>query len=304
MGDIKDSNILEIMSNLVDKYTLDMGTKLLTEFMLIIGPMVTFYMLIILLKAAVEQRDVKEPLKTLVRFFVLYSLVTTNYHFRWAIEPIASLKYDLLIFFVGDENGLWGSTVAAIEEGKKIMNSNSGWFGDFAASLFGGGLMLVYGLCFALYSAIYIINEFIFNMAILFSGILLLLASKTIFTGLIKAWFQLLLSATLNIILITIVMIISVQASQDFLANVSASKAGATYFAAFLIPVVTLYVMPHVGSFTSTVVGGGATDFGSELGNTIQMARLAMKGGKKAAGGAQSGGMAIGGAIAKQLAKK
>lgn len=273
---VSDSNVLEIISDLVDEYTLDFTSKLLGQFLLVIGPFITIYLLIMLIKAAVDQRDIKEPLLTIVRFFFLYALVTSNYHFHWIILPIDALKSELITFFVGDDVGIWRATVVAIDEGKKIITSNSGWFGDMAATIFGFGLMLAYGFCYAVYSAICIINDFMFNLAVLFSGILLLLSSKTIFVGLIKAWFQMLLSSVLNVILVTVVMVISIKASSSFLSSVSESNGGATYFAAFLIPLITIYLMPNVGNFTSSIVGGGGGDFRQELSNSLGVAKKLM----------------------------
>ncbi|MDV2394623.1 hypothetical protein BFX18_17685 [Vibrio cholerae] len=274
--DINNSNVLTVITDLVDEYTLDFTSKLLSQFLFVIGPIITLFLLIMLIKAAVDQRDIKEPLLTMIRFCFLYALVTSNYHFHWILVPLVSVKHELMVFFVGGEAGIWQATVQAIDEGKKIITSNSGWFGDMAATIFGFGLMLAYGFCYAVYSAICLINKFIFNLAVMFSGILLLLSAKTIFVGLIKAWFQLLIASILNVILVTIVMVISIKASKSFLVSVSASNGGAEYFAAFLIPLITIYLMPNVGNFTNSIVGGNGSDFRQELSNSLGVAKKLM----------------------------
>ncbi|WP_175470404.1 hypothetical protein, partial [Vibrio cholerae] len=108
------------------EYTLDFTSKLLSQFLFVIGPIITLFLLIMLIKAAVDQRDIKEPLLTMIRFCFLYALVTSNYHFHWILVPLVSVKHELMVFFVGGEAGIWQATVQAIDEGKKIITSNSG----------------------------------------------------------------------------------------------------------------------------------------------------------------------------------
>ncbi|WP_217268874.1 hypothetical protein, partial [Vibrio cholerae] len=69
--DINNSNVLTVITDLVDEYTLDFTSKLLSQFLFVIGPIITLFLLIMLVKAAVDQRDIKEPLLTMIRFCFL-----------------------------------------------------------------------------------------------------------------------------------------------------------------------------------------------------------------------------------------
>lgn len=269
-------DILTTITSRIDDFIFGRASDLFASFFTYIGPFVTLYLLIVLLKAAVDQRDIKEPALVVIKFAFFCSLAVTNYHIQWIALPILETRDSLIEFFIGSDVSIWESTITAVDEGKKIMSSNSGWFGDFGATLFGIGLILVYAICYAVYASIYIVNYFVFGFSILFSGILIVLSSMAIFSGLIKAWFQMMFSSSLNIVFVSLLMILSISISKTLLIDVGSTNGGARYFAAFIMPLITIYLMPHVSALTSSITGGSSQDFRAEVGNVLNVGKAAL----------------------------
>lgn len=269
------NNLQDYLVDYINNVLIEYQASFLAYFLAVFTGLVTVYLLIMVVKAAVDQRDIREPVKVVVRFAFFGAVVTSGYHITWFIEPITSSRDSLIKIVLGNYDSVFQATIQAINEGKLIMEDNAGWGGEISATIYGFVLMLMYCAVYALYLSIYMSAYFGYAMLILFSGIILLLSTMTLFSGLVKVWAKALFSHSLTMFFVSMLMVMSSGAASYFLKDVSQTQGGGAYFMGLIIPLLTFYFLPKASSFSNDLLGGTLGDFNAEANNISQAIKAA-----------------------------
>lgn len=269
------NNLQDYLIKFINDVLIEFQSDFLGYFMGVFTGFLTLYLLIMLIKAAVDQRDIKEPAKVLLRVGFFGAIVTSGYHLDWFLQPLSTTRDNFIKLVLGNYDSVFEATIMAINQGKLIMEDNAGWGGEITATVYGFILMLAYLLVYALYLSIYMAAYFGYAMLMLFSGIILLLSTMTIFGGLVKVWFKALFSHSFTMFFVSLLMIMSSRMSAFFITDVSQTQAGSAYFMGLVVPILTFYFLPKASSFGNDLLGGTLSDFNAEAQNISQTVKAA-----------------------------